>query len=309
MPLGVRSPMSRIFRSLIIASSLVVASGALVVPASAASVITAPTVKGGFNQAPTIAYPTTAPPTTLQVSVLHRGSGPKVTAGELLIGNYVGQIWRGKVFDNSFRRKQLSSFPIGVGVVLPGWDKGLIGARLGSRVLLVIPPAQGYGSAGDPQAGITAKDTLVFVIDLVAAYGKNYFAQSNPKILHNSVDGITIKENGAKQPSVSIAKAAAQPTAVKFTQIASGSGKKIGPGLVVMQLLQLSWTGSLVASTWVLGSPFGANIGQAGQPSIFDQLVGLNIGTRVMIELPKASSGGPYVVVAEIVGEPHDGAA
>jgi peptidylprolyl isomerase len=301
--------MRQIFRSLIVASSLVIASGAVVASSSSAAVIPAPTVKGGFNHAPTISFPSSAPPTTLQVSFLHRGSGPKVTAGELLIGNYVGQIWRGKVFDNSFSRKQLSSFPIGVGVVLPGWDKGLIGAPLGSRVLLVIPPADGYGSAGDSQAGITAKDTLVFVIDLVAAHGKNYFAQSNPKILHSSVDGITIKENGAKQPSVAIAKGAAQPTSVKFTELASGSGKKILPGLVVMQLLQLSWTGTLVASTWVLGSPFGANLAQHGQPGIFDQLVGMNLGSRIMVELPKTSStGGPFVVIAEVVSEPVDGA-
>lgn len=301
--------MRRIFSSLAVAGLMAIASGALVMPSVAsASTVALPTVKGGFNQVPTITFPSSAPPTTLQVTYLHRGTGASVKSGDLLVANYVGQIWRGKVFDSSFARKQLSSFPIGVGAVIAGWDKGLVGVPLGSRVVLVVPPAEGYGSAGYSSAGITGKDTLVFVIDVVAEYGKNYLAQTNPKILHNSADGITVKENGTKQPVVSVAKGSAQPKAVKFTELASGNGKKIPPGLVVMQLLQLSWTSSVVASTWALGSPFGANIGQSGVSGIFDKLVGLNVGSRVLIELPKISTGGPYVVVAEVVAEPHDGA-
>jgi peptidylprolyl isomerase len=56
-----------------------------------------------------------------------------------------------------------------VGQVIPGWDKGLVGQTVGSRVLLVIPPADGYGSAGSPQANIKGTDTLVFVVDILAA--------------------------------------------------------------------------------------------------------------------------------------------
>ena len=51
----------------------------------------------------------------------------------------------------------------------PGGIKGLVGQKVGSQVLLVIPPADGYGEAGAPNAGIGATDTLVFVIDLLAA--------------------------------------------------------------------------------------------------------------------------------------------
>jgi len=54
--------------------------------------------------------------------------------------------------------------------VITGWDKGLVGQTVGSRVMLSIPPADGYGSAGQSQAGITGKDTLVFVVDVIDAF-------------------------------------------------------------------------------------------------------------------------------------------
>ena len=58
---------------------------------------------------------------------------------------------------------------IGAGQVIKGWDTGLVGQTVGSRVLLVVPPADGYGSAGSAQAGINGTDTLVFVVDILAA--------------------------------------------------------------------------------------------------------------------------------------------
>ena len=60
-------------------------------------------------------------------------------------------------------------FPIGAGQVIKGWDNGLLGQKVGSRVLLVIPPADGYGDAGQGET-IKGDDTLVFVVDILAAY-------------------------------------------------------------------------------------------------------------------------------------------
>jgi peptidylprolyl isomerase len=85
---------------------------------------------------------------------------------------YTGVIWRTKkVFDSSWTRKQPYTTPIGVGQVIKGWDTGLVGQTVGSRVLLVVPPADGYGSAGSSAAGIKGTDTLVFVVDIIAAVG------------------------------------------------------------------------------------------------------------------------------------------
>jgi FKBP-type peptidyl-prolyl cis-trans isomerase len=131
-----------------------------------------PTVSNVTGKAPTIKIPSGKPPTTLVSKTLIKGSGKPVVKGDTLVVQYVGEIWKsGKVFDASWTRGQPASFPIGVGQVIPGWDKGLVGQTVGSRVLLVIPPADGYGKTGQSQAGITGTDTLVFAVDIVDATG------------------------------------------------------------------------------------------------------------------------------------------
>jgi peptidylprolyl isomerase len=306
--------MRRLATPFLIAALVLLGSTGLTVTTTSAATVALPSVSGGFNQTPKISFPKSAAPGSLQVKYLHRGSGPKVVSGELLVANYLGQIWGGKVFDSSFSRKQLSSFPIGVGQVIPGWDKGLVGVPVGSRVMLVVPPADGYGSTGNSSAGITGKDTLVFVIDVVDAYGKGALAQSNPVVLHTHEGGVSVVAKGNSQPTIKIAKKTADPKTVGFYELAAGTGPKITAGLVVMQLLQDNWNGGVVASTWTLGSPFGANVGVTGTPSIFDSLVGLNVGSRVLLDLPEipasstAAASGPFAVVAEVVLEPKDGA-
>jgi peptidylprolyl isomerase len=130
-----------------------------------------PTVTAGTPaKGPAITIPKTAAPKTLQVKTLIKGTGPAVKKGQLLVAQYTGENWRTKsIFDSSWSRGAPAGFPIGVGQVIPGWDKGLVGQTVGSRVLLVIPPADGYGSAGSPQANIKGTDTLVFVVDILAA--------------------------------------------------------------------------------------------------------------------------------------------
>ena len=123
------------------------------------------------GSAPPVHIPQTAPPTTLRVQTLIRGTGPVVKKGKLLVAQYEGVIWRtGKVFDSSWKRSAPTGFQVGTGQVIKGWDDGLVGKRVGSRVLLVVPPADGYGAPGDSAAGINGTDTLVFVVDIVGTY-------------------------------------------------------------------------------------------------------------------------------------------
>jgi len=308
--------MRRLASPFLIAAVMLLGATGLTASTASAATVLSPSVSGGFNQVPKITFPKGTAPTTFKVTYLHRGSGAKIAAGNLAVVNYLGQVWGGKVFDSSFSRKQLSSFPIGVGQVIPGWDKGLVGVPVGSRVELIVPPADGYGATGNASAGITGKDTLVFVIDLVGAYGKKALAQANPVVLHTREGGVSVAAKGSAQPSITVAKTAAKPTTVGFYELAAGTGPKIKPGLVVLQLVQQNWTGGIiVASTWTLGSPFGANIGVSGTSDIFDGLVGLTVGSRVLLDLPEipatttAAASGPFAVVAEVVLQPHDGAA
>jgi FKBP-type peptidyl-prolyl cis-trans isomerase len=125
------------------------------------------------GKAPTIKIPShVTPPKKLTVTTLVKGTGPAVTKGQTLVVQYVGVNWRtGQIFDSSWSRSAPYAFSIDANPeeVIPGWDKGLTGQTVGSRVMLVIPPAYGYGSTGNSQAGIKATDTLVFVVDIVGA--------------------------------------------------------------------------------------------------------------------------------------------
>src|SRR5690625_3593571 len=126
-----------------------------------------PIAAGTFGDEPTPASPETPAPGGLQRAVLEAGDGPAVEAGQTIVVHYHGQIWNGGVFGSSFARGQTINFPIGVGMVIAGWDEGLVGKAIGSRLLLSIPPEHGYGPRGVPQAGIGGEDTLVFVVDIV----------------------------------------------------------------------------------------------------------------------------------------------
>ncbi|MDM7855609.1 FKBP-type peptidyl-prolyl cis-trans isomerase [Cellulomonas alba] len=126
-----------------------------------------PQASGSFGEKPVLTFPASGAPDDLQVTVLSRGDGPLVEAGDDLEVHYLGQSWGGNVFDNSYDRGSSISFPIGVGAVIAGWDEGLVGQQVGSRVLLSIPSHLGYGDRGVPQAGIRGGDTLVFVVDIV----------------------------------------------------------------------------------------------------------------------------------------------
>ena len=137
-----------------------------------------PTVSAHPGSAPTVSIPSSKPPTTLVTKTLIKGSGPKLVKGEYVVTQYTGYIWRTpkKPFDSSWPASGQSGSPFGfvIGAMpeqaLSGWDIGLAGQTVGSRVMLVIPPKDAYGSTGVSQVGINGTDTLVFVVDIIDAF-------------------------------------------------------------------------------------------------------------------------------------------
>ena len=128
------------------------------------------------GQSPKVTIPKSAPPNNLTTTTLLKGSGPKVAKGQAVVVQYTGVNWRtGQPFSSSWGPQgQPFEFVDGTNPpqVIPGWDKGLQGQTVGSRVLITIPPADGYGKTGQPQAGIKGTDTLVFVVDILAAVNR-----------------------------------------------------------------------------------------------------------------------------------------
>lgn len=116
---------------------------------------------------PTVSIPEGEPPTDLGIEDITEGTGAEATAGQTVDVHYVGVSWStGKQFDASWDRGSTFSFGLGAGQVIPGWDQGVAGMKVGGRRRLTIPPELGYGSRG--AGGVIApNETLVFVVDLL----------------------------------------------------------------------------------------------------------------------------------------------
>jgi peptidylprolyl isomerase len=150
-----------------------------IVPApSAAQTLTAPApvsaipTSGPLSVEPTIAKPTTPAPTTLSKTDLIVGKGAVAADGDTLEVDYLGALYStGKVFAGgsswSNGKGQGFSFKLGgtPSAVIPGWEEGLVGMRVGGRRELIIPPSLAYGATA--QSSIPANSTLIFVVDLL----------------------------------------------------------------------------------------------------------------------------------------------
>ena len=202
------------------------------------------TVAGGYGTTPVVTVPSTAAPSALTQQVLTTGTGAPVAKDDTVIANYVGQTWAEKsgkvnVFDSSFSRGEPAAFLIGEGQVIPGWDTALVGKTLGSRVLLTIPPADGYGSAGQSAANISGTDTLVFVVDLISAYKPDASAPGTvvPNIPTTDVPKIT--NVPGKEPTITSVAGLTVPTQPTSTLLVKGTGAKIdSTKTLVVQLVE-----------------------------------------------------------------------
>ena len=123
------------------------------------------------QEKPEVEIPEGAPPEELVVEDLEEGDGPTAEQGDQVTVDYVGVDFEsGEEFDASFGSPEPFEFALGGGMVIPGWDEGVEGMKVGGRRQLVIPPDLAYGKQGQPPA-IKPNSTLVFVIDLVSVSG------------------------------------------------------------------------------------------------------------------------------------------
>ena len=127
---------------------------------------TTPT-SGPLSKEPKVTPPSGAAPTKLVTKELIAGTGAEAKAGESVTVNYVGILYKGgKEFDASWKRNEPFTFTLGRGQVIPGWDQGVAGMKVGGRRELIIPSPLAYGAKGSPPT-IPANAPLVFVVDLL----------------------------------------------------------------------------------------------------------------------------------------------
>jgi peptidylprolyl isomerase len=128
---------------------------------------TAPPVAPPQRTKPAVTVPKGPAPKQLVVKDLIKGTGAVAQSGSQVTVQYVGVDYKtGKQFDASWDRGQPFPFQLGGGQVIPGWDKGVAGMRIGGRRELIIPASLAYGAQGQPPV-IGPNATLVFVIDLL----------------------------------------------------------------------------------------------------------------------------------------------
>ncbi|HXW88408.1 MAG TPA: FKBP-type peptidyl-prolyl cis-trans isomerase [Streptosporangiaceae bacterium] len=255
-------------------------------------------VTGSFNTAPTVTIPAEQPGTNLVISKPIRGSGAPLKAGNAALANVAVYKWSGtshSLVDSTFSTGP-QMIPADTG--LPGLVTALKGARLGSRVVAVLPPKYGYGSSGQSSLGVTGSDTLVWVIDLLQQYPGTQSA-SGTQVSSGGGALPTVTAKPGQAPVVTI-PATAPPGKLSVTTLIQGTGRPLATGdTVVAQYVAAIWrTGKVFASTWPStdqpdGVPFSFRIGGDVLPGLSEGLTGVKVGSRVMVVIPPSLGYGP----------------
>jgi peptidylprolyl isomerase len=119
-----------------------------------------------LTKKPDVEVPDGDPPKDLQTEDIVVGDGPEAKTGDTVSMQYVGVSYSsGKEFDASWDRGEPFTFQLGSGQVIPGWDQGIPGMKVGGRRELIIPPDLAYGPQGSPP-DIGPNETLIFIVDL-----------------------------------------------------------------------------------------------------------------------------------------------
>jgi peptidylprolyl isomerase len=254
------------------------------------------TVTGAFGAPPVVTIPVRPAPSSLFVKTLIRGAGAKVTTADGVIANYVAYDWSGtthKLLGSSYASGSPSLF---VGKLLPGLAKAMIGQQAGSRVLAVIPPADGFGSAGSSKEGIGASDTLVFVVDIDSAFSTAGVPGTQASIAGGALPTVTPPTSGAPHgPVVTIPAGTAPPQALRSQALIKGAGPVVRRGQnIAVQYTGVLWrTGKVFSSSWSGSAPLTTAIGEGQVIKGWDTgLVGQTVGSRVLLVIPPADAYG-----------------
>lgn len=286
--------MRRIAAGLVLPLIAVVAAAGCSSSASAAGPNATVTASTAFGKAPTVKIPSASAGSALYVKTETQGGGKPLGTTGAFLGNYVVYIWSGSKHDLA-----LSTFTAAPQVLstslLPGLKTALVGKKMGSRVLAVIPPKYGYGSQGNPQVGITGSDTLVFVIDMIKAYPATASA-SGPTVANGGSGLPTVTSTRGAAPTVQI-PSGTPPSSLVVKTLIKGSGPAVKKGQeVVTQYVGVNWrTKTVFDSTWQRGTPFGFQIGASPSqiiPGWDTGLLGIPVGSRVMLVIPPAQGYG-----------------
>ncbi|MFE4966075.1 FKBP-type peptidyl-prolyl cis-trans isomerase [Streptomyces sp. NPDC056660] len=242
-----------------------------------------------FDEKPTVAKGSGDPSKDLAVKTVIAGGGKAVAENDFIQANYLGQIWStAKVFDQSYDRTPLL-MQLAQGSIIDGWRYGLAGKKVGSRVLMAVPPTWGYGTAGNSQAGIKGTDTLVFVVDVLNSF--NSKSSSTGKVVAQS-DAALPKvgtNTDGKAPSIDIPKADPPKTLVS-NYVLEGDGAEVKSSQTVLcQFKGEVWdSGKAFEQTYDSGrlAQFAVAQMQEVVKGLAQGITGKKVGSRLLIVVP-----------------------
>ncbi|GGT45475.1 FKBP-type peptidyl-prolyl cis-trans isomerase [Streptomyces purpureus] len=245
-----------------------------------------------FGEKPTLAKGEGDPPKELKVNVISEGDGAVTKKGDAVQVNYYGQAWDSdKPFDNSFDRKQPFDLTLGAGQVIKGWDQGLEGQKVGSRVEIGIPPELGYGAQG--QGDIKPNATLVFVVDILKATTIPKSATGTP-VAQDNIDLPKVGTNtDGKAPTVTVPKTD-PPAKLVSSYVLESKGEVVkATDTVVVNYVATLWKdGKKFDSTYDTGKTANFPLAQVTLKGLKDGIVGKKVGSRVLIVAPPADAFG-----------------
>ncbi|MEU8924744.1 FKBP-type peptidyl-prolyl cis-trans isomerase [Kitasatospora sp. NPDC048545] len=268
------------------------ASAAPTVPAPVSEASPMPTLSGGgFGSKATITIPDGQPSGQFVVNTVSEGDRATVNKGDWVTVNYSAKDWTtGKELPSSYDpngKPQL--YQAGSGQLVPALDQSVIGKKVGSRLLVVAPPAAAFGDQGSGQLGVNKNDTVVFVLDIMESLPQDSTLSGNmtqpPATLPQ------VKDNGKAPVTITIPAGQAPPTDLQQAVLIKGEGKPVKSGqTLVVQYTGVLWSnGQQFDSSWTHGGAQAVQIGTGSVIEGWDKgLVGQTVGSRVMLVVPPA---------------------
>ncbi|MET8943659.1 FKBP-type peptidyl-prolyl cis-trans isomerase [Streptomyces sp. NPDC004542] len=257
-----------------------------------------------FGEKPTVAKGTGEPSKNLAVRTVIAGNGRTVAENDFVVANYLGQIWAtAKVFDNSYDRKAPLVMQLAQGSLIDGWRYALAGRKAGSRVVMAVPPALGYGTSGNPDAGIKGTDTLVFVVDLVDSFNSKSSSKGKPVAQTDAGLPKVGTATDGSAPSVEIPKSD-PPKKLVSNYVLEGDGAEVKASQAILcQFQGLVWeSGKTFQETYGTGRLSQISLEQMQQvvKGLADGVAGKKVGSRILVVVPPElgygdtpPSGGP----------------
>jgi len=238
------------------------------------------TVSGDYGKAPKVSVDKPWAIDQTRTKVLKASDGPEIGEGATVTVNYFGVNGRtGKTFDESFSRGTPASFPLDQ--VVPGFKKGLLGQRLGSRVLIGMPGVDGYdGGGGNPQAGIEVGDTLIFVVDIIRPLSGPEGTAVTPA---RGLPSVT----AGRDPQITVPKTD-PPAKLVVQPLIKGKGAKVtAESTLTINYRYVTWSDGKVIEENYTTKPETAPLGQL-VAGLQKGLVGQPVGSRVLLVIPPA---------------------